>query len=116
MKEKKSSSYSHLLTQNFKGSLSGNGSQSITSWKTYMMKSHLEALLPSSYQCQTQTALLEYNAWRNLLCAEDKILALPFLLGPFPFWQKDKCYELSGKTRVPFPKPGFGDKEMNYIN
>jgi len=43
---------------------------------------------------------------------------LPYLssLGPFPSWQKDKSYELSGKTIVPFPTPSFWDKEMNYIN
>jgi len=43
---------------------------------------------------------------------------LPYLssLGPFPSWQKDKSYELSVKTIVPFPTTGFWDKEMNYIN
>jgi len=42
---------------------------------------------------------------------------LPYIssLLPFPSWQKDKSYELSGKTIVYFPTCGFWDKEMNYI-
>jgi len=72
------------IDSEFKRLLSGNNSQSNTSGKTDMMKSHLEALVPPRYQCQTQTALLESNAWRSLFCADDTILAFLSSLGPFP--------------------------------